>query len=67
MECKSLETIRGWLPWFLEFFIVNCLQRRKRKASNLFENGKSLAALARTEMTRLAYRFHPPGGTPGSS
>ena len=65
MECKSLETMRGRVPWFLEFFIVKCLHRRK--AGNLFENGKTLAALARTEMTRLAYRFHPPGGTPGHS
>ena len=65
MECRSLETIRGRLPYFLEFFIVESLHRRK--AGNLFENGKTFAALARTEMTRLAYRVHPPGGTPGNS
>ena len=65
MECKSLETMRGRVPWFLEFFIVKCLHRRK--AGNLFENGKTLAALARTEMTRLDYRFLPLGGTPGNS
>ena len=65
MECKSLETMRGRVPWFLEFFIVKCLHRRK--AGNLFKNGKTLAALARTEMNRLAYRFHPLGGTPGHS
>ena len=47
--------------------LVSLILYHRRKAGNLFENGKTLAALARTEMTRLAYRVHPPGGTPGNS